>query len=437
MKAAADVVTGLAACRKAVQLYPPTHPAHAEAIASLIAAVGGATESGSFVLNVHEGRLYHESLVLPADVHGVATVVGAFEDRHIESLTFSPGFNQLDALGLTEVLTLRPSPELDVVAELSSREVSAVSVSVAIPQEDEREEHDRQREADRAMYQRLLAALRPLRTEFAQGGVGDLTAATRLVASVIERHAVDPAAVLGLTAMRGVGDHDLFHSLNVMIYTVTMGRALGLSDEALASLGLSALLHDVGKAAFDSADPAQAEPMRMMHPKVGAQILQHLALEDPAPLLVAYEHHMHFDGTGYPERESGRAMHEYSRMVAVANRYENLTNPRDAVSPLTPDKAIIQVLREANTVFDPFFARLFASAMGAFPVGCLVRLTDHSVGVVVRPGAEPLAPVVRVVYDTDGVELEDPFELDLSHSDARIAEVIEPEVLRLEIAEKL
>lgn len=436
MSTAAAVVTALAACRKAVQLYPQTHPAHAEAIASLVSGIDEGTVAGQFVLNLYQGHLYHESTTLPPDAHGAASIAEAFEQRRIESLAFLPGFGENDALGLTEVLCLRPSPDLVVEEELERRGVTAVVVSV-LEDDEEKEERDRQRDADRAMYQRMIASLRSLREQFASGGVGDLSNTTGMVAGVIDRLANDPAAMLGLATMRSIGDHALFHSLNVTIYTLTLGQKLGLSEEELATLGLAALLHDVGKAAFDEGDPAQAEPMRLMHPKVGAEILQRVALDDPAPLLVAYEHHMHADGSGWPEQEDGHKPHPYSRMVAVANRYENLTNPSNGYEKLTPDKAVVQIIRESASMLDPFFARLFAGALGVFPVGCLVRLSDQSVGVVMRPTEDPLSPVLRVVYDLRGEELEEPAELDLGASELTILEVIDPDVLQLEVAEKL
>lgn len=437
MSAVAGVVTALASCRKAVQLYPPTHPAHAEAIQSLVDAVADSTAEGPCVLNLYQGRLYHESVALATDVHGTMSIAEAFESRRIESLTFLAGFDADDALGLTEVLTLRPSPELVVEDELASRNVRNVVAALLEDDDEEKEERDRQREADRAMYQRVIAMLRRLQEQFAAGHVGDLAQTTGLVAGVIERLATDPAAVMGLATMRSTGEHNLYHSLNVMILATAMGQELGLSDEELSSLGLSALLHDVGKAAFDAEDFSQAEAMMLMHPKVGAEILQRISLEDPAPLLVAYEHHMHYDGGGWPQREAERTPHPYSRMVAIANRYENLTSPPDGVEALTPDKALVEVLREANTVLDPFFARLFAKTLGVFPIGSLVRLSDHSVGVVARQTDDPLLPVVRIAYDPKGVEMEDPVEAELSESGLSILEVVDPEVLRLEVADKL
>lgn len=434
---AADVVTLLAGARKATQLYPVTHPAYDEALDGLVSAVQGMTLEGTFVLNWHQGRLYHESVVLPDEVPGAASIAEACESRSIESLTFAPEFTRDDALGLTQVLTLRPAPDFDAEAEFQQRNVTGVIVSIMQHEDDaERAERDRQREADRAMYQRAVSALRRVKELLAAGGA-DLGDTGLFVSSVIERLFSDPSAMMGLATLRTTKESDLYHSLHVMIYTLVLGQRLGLPEEGLASLGLSALMHDIGKSAFLAEDPAQHEPMRAMHPKVGADILQRVALEDPAPMLVAYEHHMAVDGSGWPEREEGYIAHPYSRMVAIANRYDNLTNPVLDIEPLTPDRAIVRLLQEGGTVLDPFFARLFANALGAFPVGCLVRLSDHRVGVVSATGEDPLAPTVRLAYDERGAELDTPEEIDLAACEVRIVEVIDPGSLDVEVAEKL
>lgn len=435
---AADIVVAVGSARRAIQLYPPTHPAFGEAFDELEGAVHSAVAQGPFVLNVHQGRLYEGSVVLPDDVHGIESVVEAFESRSIESLTFQPGFNHTDALGLTEVLCLRPGPELDVEGELQTRGVTSVAVSFfANIRSEERKERDRVRQQDRALYQRMLSVLRVLSTRIAVGGNTDLERTSELVGSMLGRLMADPSAVLGLATMRGATERTLFHSLNVMIYAMALGNRLGLPEEGLTSLGTAALLHDSGKAAFDAGDPSQVESMRSMHPQVGAEILQRLALDDPSAMLAAYEHHMRVDGTGFPATPDGYIAHPYSRMVAVANRYENLSNPAEGRDALTPDRAIVQILREAGSVLDPFFARLFASAMGVFPIGCMVRLSDHSVGVVVRTGDDPLSPVVRLAYDARGVELADPDDIDLAQSEVRILEVIAPESLNVEVSDKL
>ena len=109
----------------------------------------------------------------------------------------------------------------------------------------------------------------------------------------------------------------------------------------------------------------------------------------------------------------------------------------EEVEPLTPDRAIVQVLREAGTTLDPFFARAFAGALGVFPIGCVVRLSDHTVGVVARCGDDPLAPVVRLTYDERGFEFPEPPEIDLAQGYVRIVEVVPAEALGLEVSDAL
>lgn len=435
---AADVVVHLSGARRAVQLYPPTHPAFTEAIELLVGAVGDATLAGPLVLNVHQGHLYQESLVVPDDVHGAERVAEAFETHRIQSLTLEPDFSDSDAIALVEVLSIRPTPDIDPAAELAARGARHVTIAVLADTDKEaREERDRQRAADRALYHRIVAAIRALVERMSAGTGLDLGETEGMVENVLQRFAADPDAVLALAMIRGESDRELFHSLNVMIYTVALGQRLGLPEEGLRSLALSALMHDIGKTAFDAEDPEQRELMQLTHPDVGAEILQRIALDDPAPMLVAYEHHMYADGSGFPEREPDYVAHPYSRMVTIANRYDNLTNPEADTQVLTPERAVVQVLREAGSLLDPFFARLFASALGVFPVGCVVRLSDQSVGVVSRHGDDPLAPVVRLAYAADGTELTDQPEIDLSESDVRIVEVIPPEALNVKVSDKL
>lgn len=143
------------------------------------------------------------------------------------------------------------------------------------------------------------------------------------------------------------------------------------------------------------------------------------------------------DGSGWPERPAGYVTHPYSRMVAIANRYEDLTKSGDSGSPLTPDRAVMQLLREAGSALDPFFTRLFVHSLGVFPIGCVVRLSDQSVGVVSATTGDLLSPRVRVLYDGRGAEIEDPVDVDLTGDGRTILEVVDPEALELQVSDHL
>lgn len=434
------LVAGLSAARKAIQLYPPMHPSYIEAIGMLVGAVTEATaDGGDFVLNVHQGRLYVSSQVMPGDSPAIASVSMSLEAHRVESLTFHAGFEQADAAGLADVLNLRPSADLSVSDELVKRGVGGVTVAALGGEGDreEREERDRQREADRALYRQLVAAMRALTTSVRDGRPPDMEQAAGMVEHIMERLIDDEATVLGMATMSAHNEVAFFHSVNVMIYSLTLGVSLGLPEEGLVSLGMAALFHDVGKAAFDLTDPEQAKAAHVMHPEFGAEILSQIPDSDRAPMLVAFEHHMGLDGTGYPERPKDYFTHPYSRMVAIADRYDNLTKRGALGDALTPDRAVIQLLREAGKALDPTFCRLFVKALGVFPVGCVVRLSDQSVGVVRATGADPMLPKVRLVWDADGMELDPPMEIDLSDDARSVVEVLESDSLNLTVSDRL
>jgi HD-GYP domain-containing protein (c-di-GMP phosphodiesterase class II) len=433
------LIAMLSGARRAVQLYPPSHPSHSEAVGLLAEAVAECTVDGPFVLNLHQGRLYAGSEPLSGDSPAGHSLADTLERHHIESVTFDPSFSPSDATALAEVLNLRPAPTLDVAAELESRGVGSVMISalgVGDEERVEREERDRQRQQDRAMYRRLVTALRETHRNIATGSSPNLEQASEIVGDIMSRLVEDESAVLGMAVMTSKDDSALFHSVNVMIYSLTLGIALGLPDEGLLSLGMSAMLHDIGKAAFDLADPEQARAAQLLHPRMGAELLGRLPEADRTPMLVAYEHHMGADGSGYPERAADYVGHPYSRMVGIADRFEHLTKG-DAGVELSPDRAVMQLLREAGKALDPFFTRLFVRALGVFPVGCVVRLSDQSVGVVRSKSADVLLPVVRLVYDPDGNDIEHPPDVDLSTDGRTVVEVLDPAVLRLSVADRL
>lgn len=434
----AALVAALAGARKAVQLYPPSHPHHIDAIDSLVRTAGQAAAAGQGAVTLYQGRLYSGTEVLPHELPGVDGLSQAMEARKVESLTFEAAFGSSDASGLLEVLSLRPSPELDVKAQLETRGVGGVHVAFIVDEQaQEREERDRRREEMRALYQQVIMAMKAIRQHLIHSKQANLDQAGSLAQTVVSRLLEDRASVMGLATLSSAGEGGLFHAVNVMIYTVALGATLGLPQEGLEGLAISALLHDIGKVRFNPQDPEQLEIMRLGHPEEGAEILSRLMETDPSPMLVAYEHHMAPDGGGYPQPKEGYVPHPYSRMVTIANAYEHMTKGEPGIPPLTPDAAVAQILADSGPVYDPLFTRVFAKAMGVFPVGCAVRLSDHSVGVVCDTGHDPLRPKVRLLFDADGAPLDTPQDADLSGGDREIVEVLDPSVVRLEVSEHL
>ncbi|MHB1324464.1 MAG: HD-GYP domain-containing protein [Coriobacteriia bacterium] len=435
--AAIALVASLSGARKVFSLYPPSHPEHAAALGSLVRAAQVAASSGPFTLNWHLGRMYQDSSVLP-ETPGMRSVAECFEAHRVESLTFLPGFGERDAMGLVEVISMRPSADLDVAAALKERGATSVLAQhLDKPDTADAGKREERREFDRALYHRLVSALKRITTQVGPGGSPTLSGTGEIVEGVLARFMEDSAAILGLATMRDTRESDLFHSVNTMIYSLMIGAGLGLDEEQLSTLGVCALVHDIGKLAFARDDDTQSERIRALHPRVGAEILVRMPDIERTALLVAYEHHLRPDGQGWPGVPKEYMPHPYSRIVAIADRYDRLTQDPPDGAGLTPDRAVVRLLHEAPLALDETLTRVFVRDMGAFPVGSLVRLSDQSVGVVYAPGADPLRPRVRLLYGPDGLSLEEKPDEDLEGSPREILEVVEPADLAETVSDHL
>jgi HD-GYP domain-containing protein (c-di-GMP phosphodiesterase class II) len=149
------------------------------------------------------------------------------------------------------------------------------------------------------------------------------------------------------------------HSDRVAKYSVHVGRQLGMNEEDLDRLKISALLHDVGKIGVDdrvlkkpgSLTPEEFQLMRQ-HPAKGANIMRPVAqLKDMLPGIEL--HHEHLDGKGYPYGLKGDQIPLMARIIAVADTLDAITTnrPYQSASELTDALGIIRKL--VGTKFDP------------------------------------------------------------------------------------
>ncbi len=123
---------------------------------------------------------------------------------------------------------------------------------------------------------------------------------------------------------------------------------------------------------------------------------------------------MRYDGSGYPSRSPRRPQHLAARIVAVADAYDAMTSRRSYSAARVHDEAMELLVRSAGTALDPALVRLFVTMMGVYPPRSVVRLSDGSTAVVLRPNAsDPLRPFVNLIADGEGTMLAEPVALDL------------------------
>ncbi len=217
------------------------------------------------------------------------------------------------------------------------------------------------------------------------------------------------AALGHVVALKQFENHTYCHSVNVTLLSMMLGKRIGLSSEALSKLSEAALLHDVGKTRIPISVLRKPAPLDdserslvQQHPLWGAEMLIDVdGLSDLSPT-VALEHHVGYDGIGYPSLGAAVRPHPASQLVAVCDIYEALTGARAYRMPVPPDQACLTLAELAGTKLNPDLVRAFVNLVTFFPVGSIVRTDRGDIGVVVETnGAEPLHPVIVIVRSED------------------------------------
>jgi HD-GYP domain-containing protein (c-di-GMP phosphodiesterase class II) len=218
-------------------------------------------------------------------------------------------------------------------------------------------------------------------------------------------------------------DHYLYqHSLNVCVYTTLLGMSHGYTKEELTTLGMGALLHDIGKTqiAIDvlrkpsSLTKEEYEEMKQ-HARFGYELLKD---EPNLPLLVAhcaFQHHERIDGSGYPRGIKGSEIHDYAKWIGVVDSYDAMTTNRVYSSPMLPHDAIERLYAGTGTLYEQKMVQLFRDKVAIYPIGITVKLQTGESGIVADLNySYPHRPIVRILYNEAGEELKSPYEIDLS-----------------------
>lgn len=202
------------------------------------------------------------------------------------------------------------------------------------------------------------------------------------------------------------------HCLNVATLSISTGISMGLSESHLHALGMSGLLHDIGKMLIPIDilnKPTQLtnEEYEIIknHPEYAVNQLRNLVSND---ILRSIEgHHEKLDGTGYPHNKKADNIHNYAKILAVCDVYDALTSDRPYRKPSFPNEVIEYIMGCADTHFDYEILKHFIKIIVAYPIGSFVKLSDKRLAVVVKNYTENIMrPLIRII-NSDGTVGED------------------------------
>jgi len=245
--------------------------------------------------------------------------------------------------------------------------------------------------------------------------------ARKVVENIIDRLLKTSHIAGKLADIRILDDYTFAHSVNVCILAISTGIVMGYSRIRLRELGLGALLHDVGKMKIPDAILKKPGPLTekefqeiKRHTVMGYELLTEQGKISSNAARIALEHHECCNGSGYPGGIDGKKIHEYSKIVALADVYDALTADRVYKNAILPYEAMEIIIASSGYQFDPVIVRIFVENSEIYPVGSIVELNNGATGIVVNVHrALPTRPIIKLIYDSTGLELMDGTEIDM------------------------
>jgi HD-GYP domain-containing protein (c-di-GMP phosphodiesterase class II) len=437
-----EVVRGLQVSLRTVRSHGWSNEASTNAIRSIAKAVNDLLAAhGEFGLHTTSDFVFINDTRLKVDAagHGIFdALIHELTSRGVGNVYFGGELDRGAVETLLEVLLGVTEEEaagdpVDLIHRLNDALGEAGSPITLGPVKEPDasgadDEGDRKERAKKAFFKAVTVA-RALFTSAHLNKRLDLRHAKRVVQNMVDLMLEEEFSLLGLTTLKDYDNYTFYHSVNVCIYSLALGKRLGFTRTQLSELGVAALLHDMGKTKVPLAilrkrgifTPDELDVMKR-HPEMGVrELVKMKGLSSLAfkAMIAAFEHHLNYNPKlpGYPRVRHPVKPHVIGRIVAIADCFDAMTTKRCYTPKAqTRDKALAFMLSQGGQKFDPHIVKIFANLIGVFPVGTLVKLKSGRLAVVTAPAEDPTLchrPRVRPVTNRQGIEV-DQSEIDLS-----------------------
>ena len=414
-----ELLRRFAAALRSSQLYSKGHPIIARNLEQLSAAIQllHSLAPTTVIGFVGDEIIVDDMPIAKADTLG--GIVRRLQQNGIERINLDRGVTSEELAAFVDAVgSMEPRAEgtdADPFAQMPHIRVGRVSV-------DQRIEGSL---TDMATIKRLYSDAVSVATnvwESAQTeGKPDATMARTMIDGLAQAVAQNRTALLALTTLKNYDNYTFTHMVNVSILTMGQARGLSIDGPLLRELGLAALMHDIGKVrtpleVLNKPDKLTDDEFAIMkrHVVDGAEILRQTPDIPALAPVVAFEHHLRLDGTGYPEKVRRPALNVATMLCSIADVYDAMRSQRKYQESFPTDR-ILEVLKRADgQQFDQHLVRRFAQLVGIYPVGNLVRLDTGEIAVVTAVYApDTRRPQVRIVIDREGAPLEIPRDVQL------------------------
>lgn len=435
------LVNSLNATTQSLKLYPFENATVQNVVEELRRVVGRILErEGVFDLRLVGDFLFLNDARLRLDLSDYASFaqVTALLSKHgVGEVEIEHGIDKQDLARLISIMIMDPAKEEGAFERLQTKLTMSGAQHIRIGptrpelQEPEVIADDHKKQIAKQTYFQSVQVAKEVLTDMRIGRAVNLRRVKRAVQSIVDQVLNNEESMVGMTTLRDYDEYTFTHSVNVCIFSVVLGQKLGLTKVQLYDLGLGALFHDIGKMRIDARIVNKTSGLSdeewyeiQQHPTEGLLSLFSMRGLSDVPyraMLLAYEHHMKVDLTGYPKNKRPRYPTLFSRIVQTADGFDAATSKRSYQSqPWPPDEVMREMRENPKRGYDPLLVKAFINVTGVFPVGTLCILDTSEMAVVAARNPDPTKihqPIVKIISDSWGAMLAEPFTIDLSEID--------------------
>jgi HD-GYP domain-containing protein (c-di-GMP phosphodiesterase class II) len=205
--------------------------------------------------------------------------------------------------------------------------------------------------------------------------------------------------------------HDVLkiHSKNTAIISLMFGLTLELTDEELVDLFISTLFADIGFTKYSKSDfvlyldHGTRNDMLLSHIKDSMEIVSTSPFCRRKNVIMGIlDHHERVDGSGYPSGKSARNIHLFGRIIAIAQKYDELVGGYFKGDNLASYQAITYIWNQKGKMFDREIIKIFLNRTKIFKLNEPFLLPNHQKGVIVGFHDYINHPVLPMVKDETG-----------------------------------
>jgi HD-GYP domain-containing protein (c-di-GMP phosphodiesterase class II) len=255
-------------------------------------------------------------------------------------------------------------------------------------------------EVGRKVFFETIGTIKEVITHIKGKQYAEVRKLKRLAQKAVHLVMEDESILLGMATIKNYDEYTFNHSVNVCIYSLAIGKRLGFSRRNMTELGITALLHDLGKSkipreVLNKPSPFDEGEWGLMkrHPLWGVEILlnlKQLGEINPRMVIGIFDHHLRSDFSGYPKLFRKKEVSLFGQIIQVADSYDAMTTPTTYRRiAFTPEQALAVMLKEKNAHYDPLLLKIFISLVGIYPIGSLVLLDTRELGIVYKPNQTP------------------------------------------------